>query len=191
MNPVEKWSSRRPTRHAAARRLVLLVVVLIGIVSGAFAEGPSPLSVNVTVTWDLGLRVGVEYRPWDHVGFCADVGSTLFSFEDDGAFILTYNAFVMLHAFDPGEPFQLSACIGLPDGRTVFVDPLAGELAFGASIRAAYRVADRAALFLRVGGGVPIFHESGTWRYDRPSFPLGLWPDLSLGLQAGLGGRGE
>jgi hypothetical protein len=153
----------------------------------ADAQNQRPLKFNITVTWDLGLRVGVEYRPWDHLGFIADVGSTLFSLEEDGGFALTYNVFVVVHAFSPQNAFQLSVCLGLPDGRTVFVKPTAGELAFGASIQAAYEITDAAQLFLRVGGGVPIFLEDGSWKYDRPRFLFGLWPDLSLGLKAGLG----
>jgi hypothetical protein len=163
-------------------RIVLLVLAaLVALAGTATAQ---ELKVNVTVTWDLGLRVGVDYRPWDHVGFVADIGSTLFSLE--GAFVLTGDAFVAVHAFPPDRPLQLSALVGIPDVRVIFISPPAGEIAFGVSGQAAYAVGERLDLFARVGGGVPFFLEEGEFGYRDIDFPLGLWPDVSLGLKFGL-----
>ncbi len=165
-------------------RSVITLIAVFALVPlfaapAAHAEAPAPLRLTVTVNWDVGLRVGVEYTPWERVGFAADIGSSLLSLE--GAFILTYDAFVVFDVLPPQGRFLLQACIGIPDGRVVFVDPPAAEIAFGASAGVGYRFADRFDLFLRAGGGVPLFRESGDFRVGNTSFPLGLWPDLSLG----------
>jgi hypothetical protein len=162
-------------------------VVAIGLLLVCLAvtvSAQESLRINVTLTWDLGLRIGIDYRPWDHVSFMADLGSTLFSLE--GAFLLTGDAFVVMHAFPPESLWQLSAGVGIPDVRVVFIGPPAIELSLGASVQGAYRLSDAVDVFLRVGGGAPLFLEDGEIRYDRPAFPLGLWPDLSAGVKFGL-----
>jgi hypothetical protein len=149
------------------------------------APGSDGLKFNVVFTWDLGLRLGIDYRPWDHVGFAANVGSTLFSFEEGDGFILSGDASVMYHVSDPAEPFQLSAGFGIPDWRMVFTDPFATEVSFGASGRAAYQF-DGWGPFVRLGAGVPLFWEGDDFSVAGTTFPLGLWPDVAVGAQIDL-----
>lgn len=160
-------------------RRLAFATMLVALSGMAGAQDLPELKLKVTLTWDLGLRVGVDYRPWDYVGFGADIGSTLFSLE--GAFVLTGDAFVILYATPPADKLQLSARFGVPDWRCVFVRPLAAEIAFGASAEAEYAFSDSWGGFVRVGAGVPLFIEDGTTTWRGTSFPLGLWPDLSLG----------
>ena len=167
-----------------------MVLVLGAVLCGpaVFAQqstlAAAPLQLNVTLTWDLGLRIGLDYRPWDHVGFSADVGSSLLGLE--GSFALTWDAFVVLHAFGPEEPWQLSACLGVVDGHSVFVTPMASEISFGASVQGSYRVTESLAAFLRLGEGVPFYVQEGEFARDDVSFPFGLWPDISLGMKLSL-----
>ena len=160
-------------------RTLVLVALLAALSTTAGAQDTPELKLRATITWDLGLRVGVDYRPWDHVGFGADIGSTLFSLE--GALVLTGDAFVSLYATPPENNLQLSARLGVPDWRCVFVRPLAAEIAFGASAEVEYAFSRVWGGFLRVGAGVPVFMQDGTTTWGGTSFPLGLWPDLSLG----------
>ena len=71
----------------------------------------------------------------------------------------------------------------MPDWRVVFTQPLAAAIALGASGEAGYAFSETWDVFLRAGAGLPVFIEGGEviWRDTR--FPLGLWPDLSLGAQ--------
>ncbi|MFW5717363.1 MAG: hypothetical protein ACOC0E_07960 [Spirochaetota bacterium] len=163
--------------------LVVMVAVVVAVPAVAQAEGD--LRLNLSLTWDLGFRVGVDYRPWDHVGFVADIGSTLFSFEEDGGFVLTGNALVMVHAYPPTEPLQLSAGFGVTDWRVVFVDPPATEISFGVSGQVAYDL-EGWGLFLRAGAGLPLFWEGGDFSVGDTAMPLGLWPDLTVGAKIDL-----
>ena len=106
-------------------RIVALASLLA--CSASAAAAPTTVRLSVTVNWYFGLRVGVEVRPWERVGFAADVGTTAFSL--GGEFVLTYDAFVMLYAFDRGSDLQVNACIGIPDATVIFSDPVATSVA--------------------------------------------------------------
>ena len=165
-------------------RRLALVILLVVCAAAVFAQPAAPLRVTVSLTWDLGLRVGVDYRAWDHVGFSADIGSTLFILE--GAFALTGDAFVVLYALPPESRVQVSACLGLVDGRYVFTSPGAAMFAFGGSVQGSYGFTERLDAFIRLGGGVPFFLEDGEFGRRDVSFPLGLWPDLTAGVKFSL-----
>ena len=156
-----------------------MLLLLLMIVASPASAQQSPLRLSVTVNWYLGIQVGVEYRPWSHVGFSVDVGTSVFSLGGD--FVLTYNALLMLYGFPPTEPFQLNACLGVLNAMTVFTEPLAGELPIGAAIQVGYAATDLMELFVRVGEAVPFYWEPGRFERDDVRFPLGLWPDLSMG----------
>ena len=166
----------RDWRRAA---VILVTLILLLVIGSTTSAQQSPLRLSVTVNWYLGLQVGVEYRPWPHVGFSADVGTSVFSLEGD--FVLTYNGLLMLYAFPPTDSFQLNACIGVLNAMTVFTDPVAGELPIGAAIQVGYAATDWLELFFRVGEAVPFYWEPGRFERDEVRFPLGLWPDLSMG----------
>lgn len=160
---------------------MLLILFCTGAGAHAQSNDFHPLKITITVTWDLGLRLGVEYRPFTSVGFSADIGSSLFSLQ--GTFLLTADTFVVFYFFPPDNRFQLSARVGVPDARLIFIKPAEGEIAFGVSVEGGYHVADRLDAFLRVGGGVPFFWDGESFAQRKVSFPLGLWPDLSLGVR--------
>ena len=177
------WS---PRNLGWAAGLLLVVAMTVLTARPAMAQD-SPVRVSVVVTWDMGLRVGVEYRPFERVGFAAHVGSSLFSLEQDPetgrrSFLLTWDALALYYALPRSSPLQLNVCVGIPDGRMVFISPPAGEVSLGISSHVGYRVAEGVELFLRAGAGLPFFWGEGEpLHYDPTSFLLGLWPDLSLG----------
>jgi hypothetical protein len=163
--------------------MVMALVVTVASMSsaaGADAQTVGEFRVAVTATWDLGLRVGVDWRPWEHVGFAADVGSTLFSLE--GAFILSGDAYVVIHGLPPEDRLEASLRLGVPDWRVVFAGPAQAMVALGVSAQIGYAIVGPWNVFARAGAGVPWFVSSDGIALDRTSFPLGLWPDLSLGV---------
>lgn len=178
MNRSRERSGNRVRRRRLILTVALVLVLLIGV-GGKAAAQQSPLRLSVTINWYLGIQVGVEYRPWPHVGFVADIGSTLFSLE--GEFVLTYDSFLVLYAFDPSSRFQLNACVGVLNAMTVFTEPIAGELPIGAAVHVGYAATDWMELFFRIGEAVPFYWDPTTFELDEVRFPLGLWPDLSMG----------
>lgn len=176
-------NSKRRKNSAAAALVALLFLVGAASLSaqGTETQGTDTLRFTVAVTWDLGLRIGIEYRPFRYVGFAADIGSTLFSLE--GAFLMTGDVFTVFYLFPRENSFQLSARVGIPDWRVIFIKPAQGEVAFGASVDGEYQFSQKLGGFIRLGGGVPFFWDGESFAYRKVSFPLGLWPDLSLGAR--------
>lgn len=61
--------------------IAVLVTLSICMAPAVSAQEAGDLRLNLTLTWDLGIRVGVGYRISDRVGVQADVGSSLFVLE--------------------------------------------------------------------------------------------------------------
>lgn len=173
---------KKKVKYLYAAMLVLLFTLLP--LQNTAAEERNEWSFNIIFTWDLGLRLGVDYRPWDNAGISANIGSSLFSLEDDG-FLITGDLLFMYHFSDPDQRLQLSTGVGIPDWRLVFTDPFAGEVALGVSGRAGYQF-EAWMPFIRAGAGVPLLREGSEFSIADTSLPLGLWPDLSLGAQIQL-----
>lgn len=165
---------------------VVAIATLIALAAApsASAAEAGDLRLNLSITWDLGVRVGVGYRLSDRLGVQADLGSSLFVLE--GAFMLTGDLFVTYDLLPSDGPFGLRIMAGVPDWRTVFIDPPAAEIAFGASLEAGYEFDGPWGVFLRAGAGLPIFLENGVLERRSTSYPLGLWPDLTAGAKLTL-----
>lgn len=158
------------------RVLALLVLVLMVSVAGVQAD--EHVRLNLLVTWDLGIRLGVDHRPTELYGYTVNVGTTLPGLIE--APQITGDASFGLHLLTPEVGWQASVLAGLVDFRMVFTDPPAVAATFGASARVGYEFEGPWGLFGRAGLGYPWFVEDEEVRSGSNAL-LGLWPDLAVG----------
>ena len=129
----------------------------------------------------MGIRFGAEYEILPGISLKADAGSTIFSLE--GAFALTYDLFAVYRLTDKKQPFQADILVGLPYNMWV---PAAGAAMFapGVSADVGWQFNETVALYLRAGGGYPIFFTGGNWTFGTKNWPV--WPDAALELKYSL-----
>ena len=167
-------------RAAAAVAMVGALWCAGAAPSAAAGANEGAWRVSVSLTWDLGLRVGVEYHLPTGYGISASAGSSLLSLEGDLA--LTGDLVGVVPLLRADDHTQVDFLAGVNNFILVITRPPSLMWALGVSGRAAVRIAERWDLALRGGLGYPIFSTAEGWSAGGTSFPLGLWPDLALQL---------
>ena len=149
----------------------LLTLALLPLAAG-------DLAFSLGFSWELGLRVGVEYFFLPELAVKADIGTSVFSLEGD--FALMYDLLLAYYPFQWQSPWTLGVAAGLTSGMSVFSEPPASMHALGLTLLPGYRFSDQFQLRLRCGLGYPLFIEEDRKEWGDVDSFLNCWPDLGL-----------
>ena len=159
----------------------LIVTGLYNAYAQDYLLNNNKLKFCLSSTWDAGARAGMEYELFPQFSAKTDIGSTLFSLE--GSFVITYDVFGVWRLTERNNPFQAELLFGLPYNMIV-TGSSAAMFSFGASVDLGYRFNNNFGLYLRGGGGYPLFYSDSKWTGG--SAKGVFWPDLALELKYSL-----
>lgn len=149
------------------RRILVLELLFL---LGSFQV--SALPVDVTVDWQLSLRIGTERPVGERVDFRYDAGISCLG-------LVVFDVLVVKPIWQPAEGPRLDLIAGVPNAG--FPVNLTGAMvSVGGGCRLGWQVSRERWLSLRLGAGYPFFFEPGKPVVRDVHFPLGLWPDLAL-----------
>jgi hypothetical protein len=126
----------------------------------------------------LSLRAGMEHRYSERLGLKYDLGV-------GATGTVVADAFMVVYLLPDTSRWELDLCLGMPNAG-VPIGAGAGMVSLGLSLLVRRELGERMAIDLRLGEGFPLFFESGTDVVRDISFPLELWPDVTLGLSVRL-----
>lgn len=170
-----RGSDPRYNRHF---RCVLIFFLFFLSTVSLFSETNNPWKLCTEITWDAGMRFGAEYSLTPRMTLKADAGSTLFSLEDN--FTLTFDLFAVRKLLNRQNGFQVDLMAGLPYNMVVFgVD--SAMFSCGVSLDTGYQWKNGIGLYVRTGGGYPIFEDEGVWSFGNGTNIF--WPDLAIELK--------
>jgi len=157
--------------HKTMKKLIFLIILLLLLTHAGFGED-NLFSINLN--WQLGIRCGYEYNFNNILGLKADAGVGIPG-------IIMADVFFTTRIFTNNPHWQFIICSGIPN----ILMPI-GTLAFmvspGLSVLIRRKISERLNIDLRIGEGFPLFFEKGKKIIRDVDLPLGLWPDLNVGV---------
>ena len=156
------------------KKYFLILFILLLVSTSLFAYEKTEL--QVTTGWDLRLEVGGQFYFTDNFALRSGIGSSLFTFEDEDAFLILYDFMGVWDFMPDSEGFGIELFAGLIDAYTVFL-PAAPEtlLSLGGAAGIYYEFNEKHRLSLKGGGGIPFMISPELTGFD-PDF----FPDLTL-----------
>lgn len=137
----------------------------------------SPSSNNLiclSLDMQLSLRYGMEHRFNDRIGGRFDIGMSPFG-------IITADVLMFVYLLPESNKWQVNICAGIPGSGIPFTFNEA-MVSVGASVLVRRRLTDRLNFEFRLGEGFPFFFAKDKDIIRDIGFPLGLWPDIMIGL---------
>ncbi|MBN1520604.1 MAG: hypothetical protein JW923_11015 [Spirochaetales bacterium] len=170
-------------RSSFKRTAVILFIVLLAL-APTNAEEPGTFDLNMLASWAPGLSFGFEYQITQYVGVAASLGTCVMLYQD--AVLYLGNAKLMLYPDLDDAGLRPSIHLGLLEIKAGFGEKPYLLLSFGIAVGADIPIGKRLGFLLRGGFGYPFFRVDGEWSAGS-LFPLGIWPDVALGLRLRLG----
>lgn len=159
------------------KKVVFVFIILFCLTQAVFC---SDFFISIKLTWELYIRAGIEYRISRYFGMKVNAGFTFYG-------LIGADAGVVFYFLPIESPWQLNILAGIPNISFVPVpsNP-ACMISFGASLLTGYSFTEKLMVYGRIGGGFPLFFEEDKEMIRDIGFPLGLWPDIAVGINIRL-----
>jgi len=156
------------------------ILLFLFLCSFGFSLEMNPMKLSLTISYDLSVRGGFEYRFGRLFGFKSDAGIPL-SLLSTGVGGLVYDVFGVIYLRDYQKPLQLNILLGIPNGSAALDADNIHMTAFGGSFMLRYGVDVKNSFSIRAGYGYPIFYKNGEVReYNTEDMKKGL--DIAFGI---------
>lgn len=153
------------------KKVVLILLLMVATTKAGFsAENLFCLDLG----WQLDIRCGIEHKFNSHLGMKSDIGLAFPG-------ILVADAFLVVYLLPDSYRWHVNICTGVPNA-SVPLGANAVMVSLGGSLLVRYRITERRSMNLRLGEGFPLFFEKDKDIIRNINLPLGLWPDITLGL---------
>jgi hypothetical protein len=146
--------------------------MLIVLIAGKTYASENLFCVNINI--QLGVLAGIEHKFNDHIGLRGDFGLAI-----PGLVIV--DALFMVYFLPDTYRWQVGLGVGVPNAGMPFSFD-AGMVSLGGTVLTRFKASDKLNIDFRLGAGFPLFFEKDNDVIRDTGFPLGLWPDLMLGV---------
>jgi len=153
------------------KKIIFLALFLFLIINTGFGED-NLFCINLN--WQLGIRFGYEYNFNNHIGIKTGIGVGIPG-------IIMAEAFLTVKTFCDNPLWQFTICSGIPN-IMMPIGTWALMISPGVSVLIRRKISENLNINLRIGEGFPLFFEKGKDVIRDVNLPLGLWPDLNIGV---------
>lgn len=122
----------------------------------------------------LSLRYGMEHRFNDRIGGRFDIGASPVG-------LIVADVLMFVYLLPESKKWQVNICAGITNAGVPFSFNEA-MVALGASVLVRRRLTDILNFEFRLGEGFPFFFAKDKDIIRDTDLPLGLWPDIMIGL---------